>query len=272
MLLRINGLQNPILAAYDMCTIIETYSRCTAVRRGDKCPMWVEGVDLHGAYHRKSLRTTSWDIAERMVRDMQLPPSRPVVVETGAPSETAVPAKPERFTFEHAKTVFLTNIQAENRAADTLRKYQLMFRQMGDFASLRRLSANRGFHLRTLDGLSVILEGKGRQHPKQEARSPQGVFRFLPQRRIYRAKSNEAHQAGGVEAHRFRHTAAVDWLASGLTLEEVAALLGAANDTIANRAQISRRVSPHDPQTYVQRHGRSEGDQPAALRRLWALE
>jgi integrase len=30
----------------------------------------------------------------------------------------------------------------------------------------------------------------------------------------------------GFHAHRFRHTAAVNWLASGLTMEEVAALLG----------------------------------------------
>jgi integrase len=30
----------------------------------------------------------------------------------------------------------------------------------------------------------------------------------------------------GFHAHRFRHTAAVNWLASGLTIEEVAALLG----------------------------------------------
>jgi len=307
--------------------------------------MWVEGVDFHGTYHRKSLHTTSWDIAERMLRDMQLPPSRPAALESGAPSETGVRAKPERLTFEQTKTVFLTNIQAENRAADTLRKYQLLFRQMGDFASLRRLSAiedftfehlvafrsswkekgvntrnkkldrlkaffgfchNAGFIARNptklirpaasngamvkpfagaeqtkilakpqtarvrafcevlfysalrisdaamlkpsdLDGNRIRRVNRKNQktvfipippHLKQELdRIPvNGGYYFLignsenvnTQTDAWRTILNELFKKDvpDFHAHRFRHTAAVNWLASGLTLEEVAALLG----------------------------------------------
>lgn len=34
------------------------------LKKGDRCPVWVEGVDPQGVYHRKSLKTTSWDIGE----------------------------------------------------------------------------------------------------------------------------------------------------------------------------------------------------------------
>lgn len=56
------------------------------VRKGDECPVWVEGGDPQGVYHRKSLRTGSWDIGERLMRDMMVP---------AAPDPPAGAAHPE---------------------------------------------------------------------------------------------------------------------------------------------------------------------------------
>ncbi len=315
------------------------------VRKGDKCPMWVEGVDLNGNYHRKSLRTISWDTAERIVRDMQRLPSSPAAAETGALSEVPERAKQERPTFENARTVFLANIQAENRAADTIRKYQLLFRQLGDFGRLRRLSAIEDFTFEHLVAFRSSWKEKGVNTRNKKldrlkaffsfchnaglvARNPTKLMRpaasngamvqpfaaaeqtkilakpqtarvrafcevlfysalrisdaamlkpsdldgnricrvnrknqktvFIPippdlkrqldgvrlnggyyfligdsenvhtQTDAWRSILNELFKKDvpGFHAHRFRHTAAVNWLASGLTLEEVAALLG----------------------------------------------
>jgi integrase/recombinase XerD len=114
-------------------------------RKGDKCPMWVEGVDPQGLYHRKSLRTSSWDIAERLLREMLLPPGRPP--EANA---LAKPEPPKAVSLESAITTFLANLEGENRAADTIRKYRLLFRHLRDFADRHGMPAVADFNFEKL--------------------------------------------------------------------------------------------------------------------------
>jgi hypothetical protein len=103
------------------------------IKKGHKCPVWVEGVDPFGEYQRKSLRTSSWDIAEKLLREMQLPKPQPAV-------EPKVPAEPEKVTLERATGMFIANLEGENRAADTVRKYRLLFRSLHEFAERRGIS------------------------------------------------------------------------------------------------------------------------------------
>jgi integrase/recombinase XerD len=44
---------------------IRTYRKCP-------CPLWIIGTDPRGEYHRRSLNTTSWEVAETLKRDMEL--------------------------------------------------------------------------------------------------------------------------------------------------------------------------------------------------------
>jgi hypothetical protein len=68
------------------------------MKRGDSCPVWVEGVDPCGTYHRKSLRTKSWDIADRLMGQMLLPP------EPKAQDSSTL--EPELMSFERARALF----------------------------------------------------------------------------------------------------------------------------------------------------------------------
>ncbi|MGD1073429.1 MAG: hypothetical protein ABSB15_25235 [Bryobacteraceae bacterium] len=104
------------------------------IRKGDKCPVWAEGVDPNGVYHRKSLRTSSWDIGERLMREMMMPAAPDQVPEAFRP-ELASP-----MLLESAVSTFLANLEGENRAPDTIRKYRLLFRELQSFADRHRLS------------------------------------------------------------------------------------------------------------------------------------
>jgi integrase len=44
---------------------LRTHRRCG-------CPVWLIGLDPHGAYHRHSLNTTSWQVAEHLKRAIEL--------------------------------------------------------------------------------------------------------------------------------------------------------------------------------------------------------
>jgi len=104
------------------------------IRKGDKCPVWVEGVDPQGVYHRKSLRTGSWDIGERLMRDMTVPAA------PDPPSDAARPEIAPPMSLESAISTFIANLEGENRVPDTIRKYRLMFRELQGFADRHRVA------------------------------------------------------------------------------------------------------------------------------------
>jgi len=99
------------------------------LRKGDRCPVWIEGVDTRGVYQRKSLRTTSWDIGERILREMLIPPPAAPVVPAQEPD------KPQPITLSAAIDSFTAKLQGEGREVDTIRKYQLLFRELKEFSA-----------------------------------------------------------------------------------------------------------------------------------------
>src|SRR5215831_9889292 len=46
-----------------------TWKRCS-------CPLWIIGNDPRGEYHRHSLDTTSWEVAEKLKREIELGETR----------------------------------------------------------------------------------------------------------------------------------------------------------------------------------------------------
>jgi hypothetical protein len=75
------------------------------VRKGDKCPVWVESIDPQGVYHRKSLRTGSWDIGERLMRDMMVPAA------AVPPANVARPETEPPISLESAISTFIANLE-----------------------------------------------------------------------------------------------------------------------------------------------------------------
>jgi integrase len=293
-----------------------------------RCAIWANGT-LEGQPYRKSLKTRSFERAQQIVRG----------IEDGKADE-----KPA-ITLKQAADTFLTDLQAQNRAGDTVRKYKLLFRQLNDYATrhvfpelrdftfevlvkfrgewteqgpatrnkkLDRLKAFFGFchdagwvqtkptkaikpaashnaivrpfapheqaiilskpQTRALKCFTRILyhsalrisdacmlrpeDFDGNRIRRVNQKNQETVFVPIPpdlkaeldhiplnggyyflqgqsenvctQTDAWRSILNDAFKKDipGFHAHRFRHTAAVNWLASGLTIEEVAALLG----------------------------------------------
>ena len=293
-----------------------------------RCTIWATGT-LEGRPCRKSLKTRSFERAQQLVRG----------IEDGKTDE-----KPP-VTLKEATATFLTDLQAQNRAGDTVRKYKLLFRQLDEYArrhdfpelrdftfdvlvkfrgewtedgtatrnkKLDRLKAFFGFchdagwvqtnptkaikpaashngivrpftateqsillskpQTRALKCFTRILyhsalrisdasmlrpeDFDGNKIRRVNRKNQETVFIPVPpdlkseldklplnggyyflqgqsehvptQTDAWRTILNDAFKKDipGFHAHRFRHTAAVNWLASGLTIEEVAGLLG----------------------------------------------
>jgi integrase len=123
------------------------HSEQRIVKKVDRCPVWVEGVDPSGRYHRKSLRTSSWDVGEKLLREMLLPKPPPAA---------EAPAEAEKVTLERATEMFVANLEGEGRASDTVRKYKLLFKALHEFAEPRGVA-----HVADLDYEQLIAFRKG---------------------------------------------------------------------------------------------------------------
>ncbi len=86
------------------------------ISRKCRCPLWATGT-LEGKPYRKTLKTRSWERAEQLKREV----------------ENGKKPKAEPLTFRKASESFLTELQSQNRAPDTIRKYALLFRQLASF-------------------------------------------------------------------------------------------------------------------------------------------
>ncbi|HUB81115.1 MAG TPA: hypothetical protein VMB03_20070, partial [Bryobacteraceae bacterium] len=88
-----------------------------------RCACHIEGT-LEGKYLRQSLKTRSWERAVDLVRAM----------------EDGTKDKPVVVTLQHAVEAFLADLSAQNRAADTIRKYELLFKQLRTLGELRPIT------------------------------------------------------------------------------------------------------------------------------------
>jgi hypothetical protein len=82
----------------------------------------------------KSLRTGSWDIGERLMREMMLP------VTPDPSSDASRPEPAPAMSLESAIATFIANLEGQNRTQDTIRKYRLLFGELQGFADRHRLS------------------------------------------------------------------------------------------------------------------------------------
>src|ERR1035441_1278436 len=91
------------------------------------CAMWCEGT-VEGRYERHSLKTRSWERAVELAND----------IEEGKKEATTV-------TLKKSTDTFILDLNAQNRAGDTVRKYQLLFKQLTEYGTKNNLSHIRSF-------------------------------------------------------------------------------------------------------------------------------
>ena len=95
------------------------------VSRKCRCSLWLTGT-LFGNPYRKSAQTRNWDAAEKFKRKVE---------EGSGPKNELRPV-----TLKDASETFLTDLEAQNRVPDTIRKYRLLFRQLSQLGASRPLT------------------------------------------------------------------------------------------------------------------------------------
>ncbi|HEY1218764.1 MAG: site-specific integrase [Bryobacteraceae bacterium] len=126
-----------------------------------RCALWADGT-LEGKPYRKSLKTRSFERAQELIRE----------IEDGRKPEVPV------VTLKRAADTFSDDLQAQNRAADTVRKYRLLFKQLGEFADRRGLSAITAFTFDVLVQFRSSWTEKGTATRSKKLDRLKAFFRF----------------------------------------------------------------------------------------------
>ncbi|HVB56286.1 MAG TPA: hypothetical protein VNE63_07650 [Candidatus Acidoferrales bacterium] len=98
--------------------------RCKDKRR--PCPIWVRGSTNNGRYIRQPLKTRDWIKADDLRRELEATGELP-----------KIPIEDTRTTITTWQEKFIQNMKAENLCEDTIRKYNLVFKQIIAFANDR---------------------------------------------------------------------------------------------------------------------------------------
>jgi integrase len=106
-----------------------------------RCSIWLTGT-LLGKPYRKSAKTRNWEAAEKERRRL----------ESGGDPEpqVTVAVAVEGTTLARAIEVFTTDLTSQDRAADTIRKYRLLFDQLAKFAEARGFRTIEAFNREVL--------------------------------------------------------------------------------------------------------------------------
>jgi integrase len=94
------------------------YRRC-------RCPIWVDGV-LHGIEMRRSLELRDWERAQMRIREWEA---------QGVPQREEAP----ELSIEIAFHRFVADAESRGLRSSTLKKYDVLFRQLKEFAGRRGL-------------------------------------------------------------------------------------------------------------------------------------
>jgi len=87
--------------------------KCDRISKRCRCALWLKGT-LFGKAYQKAAKTRNWEAAERALRELE---------SGGKTFKTAI-------TVKQAIDLFLADLEAQNRAGDTIRKYRLLFKRL----------------------------------------------------------------------------------------------------------------------------------------------
>jgi site-specific recombinase XerD len=139
-----------------------TDSSCTNTRK--PCPIWVRGTQADGTYVRQPLKLRDWKAAQKIVREWDEQGTRPKGVAPKA-------------TIEQLQKQFLENMKTEERAAGTIKKYEVLFRQLVAFSQNKGLRFVTELDLTTLEEFRATWKDGDLSKSKKQERL-RGVFRY----------------------------------------------------------------------------------------------
>src|ERR1700693_5128606 len=144
------------------CGKLPTDTSCKNSRR--PCSIWIRGTQTDGTSVRESLKTRDWSEAGKL-RD-----------KWNGQGEKPVGPAPKA-TIEDFKTRFLANMKTVNRVPATIKKYEVLFRQIDAFAQDKGLTLVSQFDLGMLEALRATWKDKALAKSKKQERL-RGIFRY----------------------------------------------------------------------------------------------
>lgn len=173
--------------------------RCTSTdsqncdNKRKPCPIWVRGfLEVENRYIRQPLSTRDWTRAVDEARSL----------EAGLRgTDLSKPAAP-RVKIEDWHREFIANARVENKAKETIRKYDLLFRQLERFAAEKGYKHPTDLDLEALQGFRASWKDASLSKSKKQERL-RSIFKFALKRKW--VKENSALDLGRVKAESTQH-------------------------------------------------------------------
>jgi site-specific recombinase XerD len=173
------------------CTSTDTQN-CDNKRK--PCPIWVRGfLEIENRYIRQPLSTRDWTKAVDEARSLEAG-LRDVV-------SLSKPATP-RVTIEDWHKEFIENARVENKSEETIRKYDLLFRQLADFAAEKGYRHPSDLDLQALQGFRATWKDASLSKQKKQERL-RSIFKFAVKRKW--VGENPSLDLGRVKAESTQH-------------------------------------------------------------------
>jgi site-specific recombinase XerD len=152
---------------------------CSNKRR--PCPIWVRGSLPDGRYVREPVKGRDWTRALDAMREMEATGERP-------PS-TAVPSA--KITIENWRDQFVKNARTENISSETIRKYEVLFRQLLAYTKDKGIRYPHELSLESLQEFRNSWKDKSLSKSKKQERL-RSIFKFAVARK-WIAENPAAH-------------------------------------------------------------------------------
>jgi integrase len=150
-----------------------TDSSCTNTRK--PCPIWVRGTQADGTYVRQPLKLRDWKEAQKIVNAWDAQGTKPKSAAA-------------RTTIEQLKDQFIENMKSVHRAPATIKKYEVLFRQLVAFAQDKGLRFVNELDLAMLEQFRATWKDGALSKSKKQERL-RGVLRYALRHRMIEVNS-----------------------------------------------------------------------------------
>jgi site-specific recombinase XerD len=165
----------------DKCqTESPTDSSCSNSRK--PCPIWVRGIQADGTYIRRPLKLRDWKTAQRVVREWE---------ELGSKPKGTAP----KATIEQLQKQYLENMHVEKRAPATVKKYEVLFRQLSTFTHDKGLRFVAELDLSSLEEFRATWKDGDLSRSKKQERL-RGILRYARKHKM--VEDNAAEELGKI--------------------------------------------------------------------------
>ena len=174
--------------------------RCTSTdtqvcdNKRKPCPIWIRGfLEIENRYVRQPLNTRDWTKAVDEARSLEAG-----LRDVASLSRPTTP----RATIQEWHKEFIQNARVENISEETIRKYDLVFRQLAEFAGAKGYTYPSELDLQALQEFRATWKDASLSRQKKQERL-RSIFKFAVKRKWI--EENPSLDLGKVKAESTQH-------------------------------------------------------------------